>query len=125
MKYRHNEYVTVKAVHYTEDEKFWLGYCCKKCGLRFENIKTLQKHSFLHRVNGKKSCFKKTKGICPLCKKFRIIDQHHYSYKDFHKDPKANTEPLCENCHGKQQKIQKEIRNGIPQTYIGHNLISN
>lgn len=118
----HHVKITVIACHYSKDEIFWLGYKCRKCGLRFVNIQQLQEHSFNHRIDGKSSCKTKTKGICPLCKKFGNIEKHHYSYKDFEIDPEANTEPLCNSCHGKQQKVQKEIREGIPQTYIGHIL---
>lgn len=112
MKHRHNEYVTVKAVHYTKDEEFWLGYQCKKCGLRFENIQLANSHSKIH----------KSKGVCPICKNYEILEKHHYSYKDFLKDKQKNTLDLCNHCHGMQQRIQDLIRKGIEIIYIGHIL---
>lgn len=104
--------IIVLARHYSQDDEFWLGYKCKKCGLRFSDITNLQTHSKIHR----------TKGHCVICKKHKILEDHHYSYKDIEKDKKKNTIRVCNECHGMQQLIQVKIRDGKPQTYIGHIL---
>ncbi len=96
------------------EPEYWdKPYRCHKCNIRFETKKLQQLHVQSHRV-----------GICPACKKEGLIDEHHYSYKDYDKDSTKNTMPLCNSCHGQQQNIQNMIRNGIPVTYIGHLIIT-
>jgi len=95
-----------------EDEYWDKPYKCRTCDMRFENIQDQQRHVKEHLPHG----------ICPLCKKYKILEDHHYSYKDFGIDKKANTVKLCHSCHGYQTIVQKEIRSGIPQIYIGHNM---
>ncbi len=84
--HKHNEKVTVKAVHYSKDEKFWLGYSCRKCGLRFGSIGEMQKHSKIHRRLKKKPC--------ENCKTKTYLQTHHISYS-----PEI-TQELCPQCHG-------------------------
>jgi len=67
-------------------------------------------------------------GTCPICKKERELEKHHYSYSEYHKNKLKNTIYLCDGCHGMQQcqlantTMQKLIRKGIEIVYIGHML---
>lgn len=104
-----NEKIVVLARHYSKDEEFWLGYKCRKCGLRFASITELQTHSKNHQ-NPKPSVFiykRKTidtgkaikTGICSQCGKAGITHLHHNNYHD--EDPLKDTQELCSSCHGK------------------------
>lgn len=59
-------------------------------------------------------------GTCPICKKIRLLERHHWSYEDYEKDKKANTMRICNECHGHQTNVQKLIHAGTPVIYIGH-----
>jgi len=81
------ETITVLARHYTPDEEFWLGYQCKKCGLRFGSIQEMQKHSLIHQTI--------VLEICEKCGKLRQLVTHHIDYEE------NITERLCAECHGR------------------------
>lgn len=53
----HHAKITVIARHYSKDEIFWLGYRCRKCGLRFDSILESQTHSMIHKTHIKKLIF--------------------------------------------------------------------
>lgn len=76
----------VIARHYNTEQIFWLGYRCKKCGLRFENINNLQLHSRIHQTIIKKPC--------EICGEVKQLQTHHISY-----DPEI-TKDICASCHG-------------------------
>ena len=76
----------VIARHYTEEEEFWLGYQCKKCGLRFDDIINLQNHSKIHQTIIKKPC--------EFCGVITQLQRHHISY-----EPEI-TKDICPKCHG-------------------------
>ncbi len=95
-----------------EEPEYWdKPYKCKICNIRFENIQDQQKHIQEHRL-----------GICPMCKKVGLIEDHHFSYEDFELDKKKNTMKICNKCHGYQTLVQKFTRLGLKITYIGHLL---
>lgn len=79
--------LVVIARHYDQDQIFWLGYQCKKCGLRFENIEELQNHSKIHQTIIKKPC--------EFCGIITQLHRHHLSY-----EPEI-TKDICPKCHGK------------------------
>lgn len=76
----------VIARNYNQDQIFWLGYKCKKCGLRFENIQELQYHSKIHQTIIKKPC--------EFCGVITQLHRHHIIY-----DPEI-TKDICPKCHG-------------------------
>lgn len=79
--------ITVLARHYTENEEFWLGYRCRKCGLRFGNIQDMQRHSKIHQTIKLKKC--------ENCGKKDQLQKHHIDYED------NITKWMCPKCHGK------------------------
>jgi len=61
-------------------------------------------------------------GVCPICKELELLEGHHYSYEDYEYDKSKNRIKICNRCHGRQQNVQAQIREGIQLIYIGHTL---
>lgn len=105
--------ITVLAPELSDDDKFWLGYKCRKCGLRFSTPKSMQAHTKLHRPDlvfkpqfyyfkGKlmKSDKPVRQGKCQIngCDETNT-QLHHLAYDDT--NPIEYTVELCAHHHGK------------------------
>lgn len=104
--------ITVIARCYTRDEEFWLGYRCRKCGLRFESRVEINLHSLIHQTIIKRKC-----GICGEVKQ---LQKHHISYH-----PEIILE-LCAVCHGiwHRENTSNWGRKGCMEYMKSHTLIS-
>lgn len=92
------------------DQEYWeKPYRCRTCNIRFETIQEQQHHVQTHRI-----------GKCPMCKKLGMLENHHYSYKDYKKDKTKNTVRMCNVCHTNQQFVRDLNWKGIEVIFIGH-----